>query len=246
MNTDLTGNTAVKDIVVQYPETREVLEKLGIDYCCGGKTPLAQAAQQAGLSIDQVLADLDRALHTEKGGVAVKDWTAASPTELADHIEQTHHVFMKEQLPRLAGLLDKTLRAHGARHGAMLEQLRHTFVALKTDIEMHLAKEEQILFPLIRQLEAYRQGRGPVPEVHCGSVANPIGQMEFEHDQAGRFLAQMRAITSDYQPPADACETFLALYDGLRDLEADLHEHIHLENNILFPEAVEVEAHLEP
>jgi len=243
MDTQLSGNMTVKEIVVQHPETRVVLEKLGIDYCCGGKTPLEKAAQQAGLSTDRVLTELNQALRAPQGGVAVKDWTSASPTELADHIEQTHHVFMKEQLPRLADLLDKTLRTHGERHADVLEQLRRTFIALKTDIEMHLAKEEQILFPLIRQMDAYQQGQGPVPEVHCGTVANPIGQMEFEHDQAGRLLAEIRATTSDFQLPEDACETFLALYDGLRDLEADLHEHIHLENNILFPEAVEAEEH---
>jgi len=243
MSTNIAGHTTVKDIVVQHPETRVVLEELGIDYCCGGKASLAQAAQQAGVSVDRVLANLDEALHAEEGGVAVEDWNTASATQLADHIERTHHVFMKEQLPRLAGLLDKTLQAHGQRHGEMLKPLKHTFVSLKTDIEMHLGKEEQILFPLIRQMDAYQQGQGPVPEVHCGTVTNPIGQMEFEHDQAGQFLAQIRTITSDFQLPEDACETFRALYDGLRDVEADLHEHIHLENNILFPKAVEVEAH---
>lgn len=243
MDTQLLRNMTVKDIVVQHPETRVILERLGIDYCCGGKTPLAQAARHAGLSTDRVLADLDQALQAGAGQTAVQDWTAASATELADHIEQTHHVFMKEQLPRLSALFDKTLRAHGDRHGAMLEQLKQIFTGLKTDIEMHLAKEEQILFPLIRQMEAYQQGQGPAPEVHCGTVANPIGQMEFEHDQAGQFLAQIRAITSDFQLPEDACETFRALYDGLREMEADLHEHIHLENNILFPEATDIEAH---
>jgi regulator of cell morphogenesis and NO signaling len=242
MNTNVTGSAAVKDIVIQHPDTRLVLEKLGIDYCCGGKMPLAQAAQQAGLPTDRVLADLNEALHAQEGGVAVKDWAAASATELAEHIEQTHHVFMKQQLPRLAGLLDKTLQAHGQRQGEMLKQLKHTFVSLKTDIEMHLAKEEQILFPLIRQMETYQRGQGPVTEPRSGTVANPVGQMEFEHDQAGQFLAQIRTITSDFQPPEDTCETFRALCDGLRDLEADMHQHIHLENNILFPKAVELEA----
>jgi len=242
MTAGFTGNTAVKDIVVEHPETRVVLERLGIDYCCGGKTPLAQAARQAGLSSDQVLAELDRALETGGNSDSVKDWAAASATELADHIERTHHVFMKEQLPRLVGLLDKTLRAHAQRHGDMLKQLQRSLITLRTDIELHLAKEEQILFPFIRQIEAWQQGEGPVPEMHCGTVANPIGQMEFEHEQAGEILAQIRAITSDFRLPEDACETFRALYEGLRDMESDLHEHIHLENNILFPKAIEVEA----
>ncbi len=242
MSTYLTADTTVRDIVVEHPETRRILERLGIDYCCGGKTPLAQAAQQAGLSSDQVLAELDRVLEAGGDSDSAKDWTAASATELADHIERTHHVFMKEQLPRLVGLLDKTLRAHGPRHGDMLQQLQRRLIALRTDIELHLAKEERILFPFIRQIEAWQQGEGPVPEMHCGTVANPIGQMEFEHDQAGEILAQIRAITSDFRLPEDACETFRALYDGLREMESDLHEHIHLENNILFPKAIEVEA----
>lgn len=242
MAAGFTGNTAVKDIVVTHPETRVVLERLGIDYCCGGKMPLTQAAQQAGLSSDQVLAELDRALEAGGNSDSVKDWMAASATELADHIERTHHVFMKEQLPRLVGLLDRTLRAHGQRHGDMLQQLQRSLIALRTDIELHLAKEERILFPFIRQIEAWQQGEGPVPEMHCGTVANPIGQMEFEHEQAGGILAQIRAITSDFRLPEDACETFRALYDGLREMESDLHEHIHLENNILFPKAIEVEA----
>lgn len=243
MRSNLTGNTAVKDIVVQYPQLRLVLERLGIDYCCGGKIPLAQATAQAGLSTDQVLADLDGALNSGQNGAAIKDWTLASLTELADHIEQTHHVFMKEQLPRLLALLHKTLSAHGQHHGDVLKWLKRCLISLKSDIELHLAKEEQILFPLIRQMEAWQHGRGPAPEMHCGTVANPIGQMEFEHEQVGELLGQIRTIASDFQPPQEACETFRALYAGLRDLESDLHEHIHLENNILFPKAVEVEAH---
>lgn len=245
MNTEITSKTAVKDIVVRYPQTRTVLETLGIDYCCGGQNALALAAEQAGLSTDRVLADLEQAL-TETGSdtTSVRDWSTVSLTELVDHIEQTHHVFMKEQLSRLAGLLDKTIQAHGDRHGEILEQLRQSYVSLKTDIEMHLMKEEQILFPLIRQMEAFEHHRGPAPEMHCGSIGNPIGQMEHEHDVAGEFLAQMRHVTNSYTLPSDACPTFTALYDGLDALEKDLHEHIHLENNILFPKTQALETRL--
>jgi len=244
MRTDFSDSTAVKDIVVHHPQTRLVLEKLGVDYCCSGNVPLAQAAQKAGLSAEQVLADLDQALGAAQTDAEAKDWTQTSLGELADHIERTHHAFMKQQMPRLVGLLDKTLQTHGHRHGHMLKKLKNAFISLKTDIDMHLVKEERILFPLIRQMDAYRQGQGPVPDVHCGTVAHPIGQMEFEHEQAGRFLARIRTITSDFQLPDEACETFHALYEGLRDLEADLHEHIHLENNVLFPKAVEAEAQM--
>jgi len=245
MSTDITSKTAVKDIVVRYPQTRTTLEALGIDYCCGGKATLGQAAEQAGLSADRVLTDLEQAL-TKAGHdtESVRDWSTVSLTELVDHIEQTHHVFMKEQLPRLAGLLDKTIQAHGDRHGEILEQLRRNYISLKNDIEMHLMKEEQILFPLIRQMEAFEQHRGPTPEMHCGSIGNPIGQMEYEHDVAGEFLAQMRHVTNDYTLPSDACPTFTALYEGLDALEKDLHEHIHLENNILFPKTQALETRL--
>jgi regulator of cell morphogenesis and NO signaling len=242
MNTKLTADMTVKDIVVQYPQTRATLESLGIDYCCGGKVPLGQAIEQAGLSIDAVFSDLDQALaavNTESA--SIHDWNSEPLTELANHIENTHHVFMKEQLPRLAILLDKTIQAHGQNHGAMLSQLKQSFVSLKTDIEMHLAKEEQILFPLIRQMDAFIQGQGPTPNMHCGTIGNPIRQMEHEHDVAGDFLAQMRQITGNYSLPQDACLTFVALFEGLNALEKDLHEHIHLENNILFPKAQDLE-----
>lgn len=245
MEMQLTDNITVKEIVVKFPQTRTVLETLGIDYCCGGRTPLAQAAENAGLSMDQVLSDLHRALEqTESDTHAARDWTVASLTELADHIEQTHHVFMKTQLPRLAGLLDKTLQAHGDKHGDMLRRLQHSLLSLKNDIEMHLVKEEQILFPLIRQMEAFHAGQGPIPDMHCGTIGNPIRQMEHEHDAAGQFLAQMRRVTHDYALPDDACPTFTALFEGLDAMEKDLHEHIHLENNILFPEAQILEEQL--
>jgi regulator of cell morphogenesis and NO signaling len=244
MNTKLTQNMTVGDIVVEFPQIRTVLETLGIDYCCGGKIPLNKAAEQAGLSADKVLADLTQALEkTEQDDASVEDWNATSLTELADHIEQTHHVFMKEQLPRLADLLNKTIRAHSERHGEMLNRLKHTYTSLKTDIEAHLGKEEQILFPLIRQMEAFQQNKGPAPDMHCGSIANPIRQMEHEHDVAGQFLTQMRRITSNYTLPDDACPTFMALFEGLDALEKDLHVHIHLENNILFPKAQDLEDH---
>ncbi len=238
MNTQLTENMTVKDIVVQYPQTRITLETLGIDYCCGGKVPLGHAIEQAGLSIDKVLSDLDQALATTDHETAsMDDWNLVALTELVNHIENTHHVFMKEQLPRLALLLDKTLQAHGQHHGEMLGQIKQSFISLKTDIEMHLAKEEQILFPLIRQMEAFEQGHGPTPDMHCGTIGNPIRQMEHEHDVAGDFLAQMRQATNNYSLPQDACLTFVALFEGLKAMEKDLHEHIHLENNILFPKA---------
>lgn len=243
MNRRISADMAVKDLVVKYPQTRPLLEELGIDYCCGGHTPLDKAAEQAGRDVNSILSSLEHALDKSEHA-DIRDWSNSSLTELADHIEQTHHVFMKKQLPRLAGLLEKSKQAHSERHGDVLKELEQAYIPLKTDIEMHLQKEEQILFPLIRQMEAYERGTGPAPQMHCGSVDNPITQMRHEHDVAGDFLAQMRNATDNYTPPDDACQTFEALYDGLKALEQDLHEHIHLENNILFPRVQTLENRL--
>ena len=138
-------------------------------------------------------------------------------------------------------LADKVYNAHKKNHGPMLSELNKIFENLRADIETHLLKEEQILFPMIKEIEAFAAGKGPKPVAHCGTVENPIRQMEAEHDAAGNLLAQMRKITQDYALPDDACESFKALYEGLQELEEDLHEHIHIENNILFPKSIVME-----
>jgi regulator of cell morphogenesis and NO signaling len=231
----------VADIVVQNPETRPILERMGIDYCCGGKLTLREAAENLGMAAEDVIRDLSKAIENSTDRQQYRNWSSESVTELANYIEKTHHSFMKEQFPRLERLLEKTLSAHKEKHSQMLTELKETCAALKSEIELHLAKEEQILFPFIRQIDSFQQNQTDRPELHCGSIENPIGQMEYEHKNAGTALDKMRRITSDYKLPDDACNTFRSLYDGLKALEADLHEHIHLENNILFPRAIELE-----
>jgi regulator of cell morphogenesis and NO signaling len=234
-------HASVRAIVVHHPQTRSVLEKLGIDYCCGGDRSLHDAAAAAGVSADEALATIREAAQRPAASEGCRDWTDASLTDLVGHIERKHHTFMKEQLPRLDALADKVGEAHQAAHGDMLDQVQEVFRSLKSEIEEHLFKEEQILFPLIRQMEAFATGEGPEPVNHCGTVENPIRQMRSEHDNAGAALTRMRELTHSYTLPDDACASFTALYDGLKALEADLHEHIHLENNILFPGAVALE-----
>ncbi|MGD9874346.1 MAG: iron-sulfur cluster repair di-iron protein [Kiritimatiellia bacterium] len=227
----------VAELVIGHPELREKLEKMGIDYCCGGKRPLGEAVGAAGIEWPAFVSKLQG----EAKPSAQKDWSKAPVTELADHILDKHHAFMKEQLPRMDSLLAKVRSAHGENHGAMIDDLRRVFNSLRSEIEMHLMKEEQILFPAIKAVDAYVSGTGGLPVIHCGSVANPIRQMEHEHDSAGEALAEMRRITGNYTLPEDACQSFAALYDGLQAIEADLHEHIHLENNILFPRSIRQE-----
>jgi regulator of cell morphogenesis and NO signaling len=243
-DTTLRPDQTVAEIVLQYPRVRTRLEQMGIDYCCGGKKPLAAAVRDAGLDLKTVLSDLEKTLSPSQATTPATDWTAASLTALADHILDTHHVFTKTQLSRIDTLLARVQKAHRISHGSMLDALRSAFDPLRAELEAHLMKEEQILFPAIKGIDGFVSGLNDKPVVHCGSVAHPIHQMEHEHDGAGATLVTMRRITHNYQLPDDACETFKALYEALAALEADLHEHIHLENNILFPSSVAQEAQM--
>jgi regulator of cell morphogenesis and NO signaling len=203
---------------------------------------LDAAASEKGVELEKLIADLNDVINAPPAeDRPVRDWTTASLTEFVDYIEERHHTFMKAQLPRLRSLLSAVQRAHAARHEEMLQELGGIYDSLQFEIEQHLMKEERILFPYIRQIDAFAQGRGEEPVVHCGTIQNPIRQMEHEHENAGEALAKMRDLTSNYRLPDDACNSFRALFDGLQALEADLHEHIHLENNILFPRAIEME-----
>jgi regulator of cell morphogenesis and NO signaling len=239
MNTTIDTDTTVGDLIARHPEVRSVLDDFHMDYCCRGDRSLAEAARVAGVDLDPVRRALQEAIDLPaEGHEPHENWLEASLTRLIDHIERRHHTYMKTNLPRLRNLAAKVLEVHGPRHGDVLRPLLETFDGLKAEIEEHLFKEERILFPVVRQFEAHAGG-GPEPVFHCGSIDNPIRQMRHEHENAGAALERMRRLTSDYRVPDDACESFRALYEGLEALEDDLHQHIHLENNILFPKAGE-------
>jgi regulator of cell morphogenesis and NO signaling len=230
----------VGDLAAEAIHRTRVFETYGIDYCCGGKTPLAEACRTAGCTADEVVAALVASDRDAAGsGPETTDWRAASLTKLTTHIVQTHHAFMKRELPRVADLLAKVRNAHGENHPELAD-LAQVYGALRAELEAHLAKEEQVLFPLIQEMEATRRAG----TAHCGSVGNPIGVMEREHDSAGVALGRMRQLTDDYTVPQDGCATFAALLDGLAAIERDLHEHIHKENNILHPRAARLETDL--
>jgi regulator of cell morphogenesis and NO signaling len=219
----LTEERTVGEIAAERPASVRVFEKYEIDYCCGGKTSLAAACAGRGIAPERLIEELDAALAPSAG--ADPDWQTASLTDLIDHILTKHHAWLKTELPRLSRLQQKVTAAHGAAHADSLVPLAETLEALRQELEAHMMKEETILFPMIRAGSA--------------SVANPISVMEHEHDSAGRALERMRAVTGNYTLPADACNSYRALFAGLRELEADLHQHIHLENNILFPRAAQ-------
>jgi regulator of cell morphogenesis and NO signaling len=229
-------STSVGEWVAEHPQTARVFEELQIDYCCGGDKPLAQACGAKGLDPDTIASRLSDAIaHTDDD--SRRNWTQADLGELCDHIEATHHAFLRTELPRLAQLVDKVANVHGENHRELCD-LRTVFTALRAELEPHMLKEEQILFPAIRQLE---NSTSP-PQFPFGTVANPIHMMEHEHDNAGGALKRIRELTADFHVPEEACNTWSVMLDGLQNLEADLHQHIHKENNILFPRAQQLEA----
>ncbi|MFM8935963.1 MAG: iron-sulfur cluster repair di-iron protein, partial [Vulcanococcus sp.] len=215
--------------------TRE-LERLGLDYCCGGRRSLAQACAERGLDPEAIAAELSSVPVAE---APPADWIGLSPAELVDHLEATHHQFLKRELPRLSELAAKVSRVHGASHPELV-QAEAVLAEIRADLEPHLQKEEQVLFPMIRSL-ASASSR---PSFHCGSIPNPITVMEQEHTAVGALLERLRQLTGGYQAPADTCASTRALMVGLAELEADTHLHVHKENNNLFPAVLALEQQL--
>ena len=244
MSIQVNGKTTVRDLVGRYPQTRTVFERHGIDYCCGGGKCLAEAVQEGETALPDLVRDLEAVLRetSTRTASAEKDWYATPLHELIDHILQVHHAYMHKALPRVRELVQKVLHAHGARHGDTLRQVHDLYNAIDTELTSHLRKEEEVLFPYIVAAEAYRHGGPQVPAACFGTVGNPIRQMETEHESAGGVLVQIRKVTGNYALPDDACPTFRALYEELERMEDDLHQHIHLENNILFPRAIDSES----
>ena len=227
----------VGEWVRERPARSRVFEKFGIDYCCGGKKPLLEACHEKAVDVNQVLSAIEQSdaqPHSE-----VIDWSKRTMTELCDHIIERHHEWLRRELPRMEFMAQKVARVHGERHPEML-QVAQVFQELKDEMMMHMHKEEEVLFPLIRKMEETSRR----PQFHCGTLSMPIGVMEEEHENAGHALARMRELTHDYVPPADSCNTFRALLSTLEELESDMHEHVHKENNILFPAAQQRESEL--
>ena len=223
----ITTEMPVGQIVAQFPQTARVFEKYGIDYCCGGKLALGTYLVKRGLDAQVVLAELS-GHGPGHDADPERDWTTASASELIRHILDTHHVYLREHLPRLSFLATKVARVHGENHPELIE-LAHVYAGFQLEMEQHMPKEEQILFPAILELEA---GTGRFP------VNHPISVMEAEHEAAGAALERMRELTNGFTPPEDACGSYNALFNGLAEMETDTFRHVHKENNILFPKAL--------
>mgnify|MGYP000597305407 CR=1 FL=1 len=237
-----TTNT-VRDLAIGIPGATRIFEQLGIDYCCGGNRTLADACDRFQIPIDRVVSELEFATQAKES--AASNWQTESLTDLSAHIVDTHHVFTKQELTRLEKLMDKVCSRHGGNHPE-LDSLREIFSQLKQDLIPHMLREEQVLFPYIARMEEAVADAKEIPPPFFGTVQNPVRMMAMEHDTAGDLLRELRQISNGYTPPPDACISYQTLYQGLAELEADLHQHIHLENNILFPRAIEIEAASEP
>lgn len=219
----LTPSTTVGALAAAHPAVTRVFARRGIDFCCGGGKTLEEVCQRRGLDVQALLRELAAELEREELEAPVV-WTERSPAELIDHLLERHHDPLREELRRLHGLALKVVRVHGGKEPERLPQLADTVTELEEELVPHLEKEERILFPWILS------GR-PIPP------GGPIERMMFEHERAGQLLAQLRTLTDGYTVPQGACTTWRALWSGLEALERDLQEHMHLENNILFPRA---------
>ncbi len=231
MSVDIETN--LSDLVTADPRRARVLEKFGLDYCCHGQRPLGEAAADAGVDIAEVTAALDIA------GAAPRATANASTTNaaIAHGIVDTHHAYMWAEMPRLRALVAKVHSVHGARHPELAD-VHAAFEQALSQLEPHMTSEERVVFPAISRLE--KSGAPGVP----GLLAEPIARLRAEHDVVGDLFKRIRALTGGYTAPDDACNAYRAMLGGLGEMELDLHEHIHKENNVLFPRAVEMERQL--
>jgi len=237
---NVTTEKTVRELALENPAATLVFEKLGIDYCCGGNQSLEQACRAANLAVDQVLDSLEMAEQTTRTEQKVHDWQREMLGDLVAHIKNTHHKYTREEISRLGPLLEKVCAVHGKNHPELLH-VHASFTGLAQELMMHMMKEEMVLFPYIVRMEESVLQHEPVLPPPFGSVQNPVSMMEQEHESAGAALRAIREASSAYTPPTDACVSYQTLYRVLSEFEADLHEHIHLENNILFPRAIAME-----
>lgn len=235
----LSAATPVKDIVAEDQRAARVFEKLGIDYCCGGEQTLESACQVLNLSPEQVLKSVGEAAQPP-AAAGSPDWETASLSSLSRHIVEKHHTFSREESERIAALLVKTVQAHGANHPE-LRQIQSLFSRLSAELNLHMMKEEQTLFPMIEKMEMAWLDAKPLQPFPFGSIRNPISMMIYEHNDTGDELKEIRKLSKDYSPPADACNTYRSLFEALKGFEEDMHRHIYLENYVLFPRTVALE-----
>jgi regulator of cell morphogenesis and NO signaling len=230
----------LREYALEMPNATRVFEKLKIDYCCGGGRPIGDACAAAGVGLEELASLLEQANGAPLASAQPVVAQSGTLTELIDYIIDKHHVFTRGEMERINALLEKVCSKHGENHPEVVS-VRTLFLRLCEDLKPHMYKEEAVLFPYIKAMEQAINRKTSMPFAPFGTVSNPVRMMMSEHDTAGDILRELRAATKDFAAPADACMSYRALYDALEGFERDLHQHIHLENNLLFPRAVEME-----
>jgi regulator of cell morphogenesis and NO signaling len=233
--------STIGEVVAQNFRTAQVFQTYGLDFCCGGKKTIGEACSAIGIDSDELISEL--AGVTENGNHAEQNFYNWETDSLADYIINTHHTYLIRAMPNIYAHAVKVAQVYGEKHPGTI-RVSQVFLEIKEELEVHMQKEEKMLFPYIKRIvQANRDGN----QMHYppfGTVGNPIKVMEIEHEKAGHLTLEINRLTENYTPPADACTTFRVLYEELREFENDLHIHIHLENNILFPKAIEIEKKL--
>ncbi|MDZ5470313.1 iron-sulfur cluster repair di-iron protein [Bacillus sp. 31A1R] len=232
MNFPFTVESKVKDIVNEMPKAADLFKKYRIDFCCGGNIPLEQAASEKSVDLKQLMEELKQVFIDNEGMEEdLSVWTESASDKIIDHIKDHYHRPLEEELTNLSPYVTKVSRVHG-EHRPELLRVYELFYELKRELLEHTAKEEEIVFPLLQQLED--------PNVeNKEQIIQQIEELEKEHDHAGAILKELREITSDFTPPLDACGTYRLVYKRLELLEGETFMHVHLENNILFPRYIE-------
>lgn len=232
------SNQTLAQIVTGNHRTAAVFEKYHLDFCCKGKRSLEQACAEQDIAVEEVLNELNTASqNASPNGQAAFPFDELGLSQLADYIVSSHHVYVKNELPQLLGYTQKVASKHGQRHPELLK-IFELVVAVKEEMELHMQKEEQVLFPRIKEIEKLAQQPEGNYKLSISYLQGPVTVMEQEHDHAGSLLEEIRVLSNNYQAPADACTTYQLTYASLKAFEMDLHQHVHLENNILFPKAI--------
>ncbi|MBP6478371.1 MAG: iron-sulfur cluster repair di-iron protein [Chitinophagaceae bacterium] len=229
------ASKTLAQIVTNNYKAASIFEKHHLDFCCKGKRTLEQACAESDIKIEEVIEQLEKAGDTND---LKTNYNELSLAQLSEHIVSTHHNYVKNEMPALHGYLQKVASKHGDRHPEM-NKVFQIFVAVKEEMEFHMQKEEMVLFPRIKDIENQIQ-EGKKVVINSSYLQSPINMMEQEHDHAGSMLAEIRNLTNNYTPPADACTTYQLSFASLQAFELDLHHHVHLENNILFPKALKM------
>jgi len=226
----------VADLVTENIKTAHIFKKYGIDFCCGGGITIERACEKKGIDYQTLIEELLQVSNSDRA-YNYKSW---SPDFLVDHIINVHHVYVEENLPLLLQYSDKVMKVHG-HHDTELVEINNLVRTVAGELAAHMKKEELILFPFIKKMTAAQKEGTTLPRPAFGTVDNPITMMEEEHDHAGELFREIAELSNNYTPPAHACNTYKAFYAKLEEFENDLHLHVHLENNILFPNAKQME-----